>query len=352
MKTILVSGGTGFIGSHTCVELIEAGYDVAVFDNLSNSKTESLNRIEQITGVRPRFYQVDMLDREGLDSIFEQEDIEAVIHFAGLKAVGESVAKPGKKPKNSEFLTGVNPIFTTFNIDEANRQMYIYIERIGTGADQIKAGLYRISLEDLIAFGTGSDIPTLKSKLQLIDGAPVKYEGSSTNEHVGISQLCFDENKQYMYWCYRATSAEEAEKTEAQKEDDQLLGRYYWAEKFDAANPLHQSGIKRIKLGEANPVVEMVIPGAVGYGCVPVKFEGSDKPAGVNDIVADVNAADITVTADAIIANSDVTVKVYDMNGANVLSVSLRAGQSVATDGLGHGAFIAVANGAATKFVR
>ena len=101
MKTILVSGGTGFIGSHTCVELIEAGYDVAVFDNLSNSKTESLNRIEQITGVRPRFYQVDMLDREGLDSIFEQEDIEAVIHFAGLKAVGESVAKPWEYYNNN-----------------------------------------------------------------------------------------------------------------------------------------------------------------------------------------------------------------------------------------------------------
>ena len=101
MKTILVSGGTGFIGSHTCVELIEAGYDVAVFDNLSNSKTESLNRIEQITGVRPRFYQVDMLDREGLDRIFEQEDIEAVIHFAGLKAVGESVAKPWEYYNNN-----------------------------------------------------------------------------------------------------------------------------------------------------------------------------------------------------------------------------------------------------------
>ncbi len=94
MKTILVSGGTGFIGSHTCVELIEAGYDVAVFDNLSNSKEESLNRIEQICGVRPRFYCVDMLDREGLQAIFDKEDVEAVIHFAGLKAVGESVAKP------------------------------------------------------------------------------------------------------------------------------------------------------------------------------------------------------------------------------------------------------------------
>ena len=94
MGTILVSGGTGFIGSHTCVELIEAGYDIAVFDNLSNSKTESLNRIEKITGVKPRFYEVDMLDREGLEGIFEAEDVEAVIHFAGLKAVGESVSKP------------------------------------------------------------------------------------------------------------------------------------------------------------------------------------------------------------------------------------------------------------------
>lgn len=94
MNTILVSGGAGFIGSHTCVELIEAGWDVVVFDNLCNSKEESLNRVERITGVRPRFYQVDMLDREGLEGIFEKESISAVIHFAGLKAVGESVYKP------------------------------------------------------------------------------------------------------------------------------------------------------------------------------------------------------------------------------------------------------------------
>ena len=94
MGTILVSGGTGFIGSHTCVELIESGYDVAVFDNLSNSKTESLARIEQVTGTKPRFYEADMLDRAALEDIFEREQVDAVIHFAGLKAVGESVAKP------------------------------------------------------------------------------------------------------------------------------------------------------------------------------------------------------------------------------------------------------------------
>ncbi|WP_058986336.1 UDP-glucose 4-epimerase GalE [Hugonella massiliensis] len=101
METILVTGGTGFIGSHTCVELINAGYDVVVFDNLVNSKEESLNRIEEITGTRPRFYKVDMLDRAGVWDIFEKESISSVIHFAGLKAVGESVEKPWEYYQNN-----------------------------------------------------------------------------------------------------------------------------------------------------------------------------------------------------------------------------------------------------------
>lgn len=101
METILVTGGTGFIGSHTCVELINAGYDVVVFDNLSNSKEESLNRIEKITGTRPRFYKVDMLDRDAVWDVFEKEDISSVIHLAGLKAVGESVAKPWEYYQNN-----------------------------------------------------------------------------------------------------------------------------------------------------------------------------------------------------------------------------------------------------------
>ena len=92
---ILVTGGTGYIGSHTCIELIERGYDVVVVDNLCNSKEEPLNRIEQITGVRPRFHRADICDREALEAVFETEGpIDAVIHFAGLKAVGESVQKP------------------------------------------------------------------------------------------------------------------------------------------------------------------------------------------------------------------------------------------------------------------
>ena len=91
---ILVTGGAGYIGSHTCVELLNAGYEVVVADNLYNSSRKSLKRVEQITGKTLTFYEADILDREAMDAIFEKETIESVIHFAGLKAVGESVAKP------------------------------------------------------------------------------------------------------------------------------------------------------------------------------------------------------------------------------------------------------------------
>ncbi len=92
--SILVTGGAGFIGSHTCVELLNAGYDTIVLDNLCNSKRESLRRVEEITGKSVKFYECDIRDRAGLDKIFAENDIDAVIHFAGLKAVGESCAKP------------------------------------------------------------------------------------------------------------------------------------------------------------------------------------------------------------------------------------------------------------------
>lgn len=91
---ILVTGGAGFIGSHTCVELLEAGYDVVVVDNLYNASRKSMDRVQEITGKKPTFYEADILEREALNQIFDKEEIESVIHFAGLKAVGESVAKP------------------------------------------------------------------------------------------------------------------------------------------------------------------------------------------------------------------------------------------------------------------
>ncbi|MGI6007955.1 MAG: UDP-glucose 4-epimerase GalE [Ruminococcus sp.] len=91
---ILVTGGAGYIGSHTCVELLNNGYDVVILDNLYNSSETAVERIGKITGKEPVFYRGDLLDREFVETVFEKESIDAVIHFAGLKAVGESVAKP------------------------------------------------------------------------------------------------------------------------------------------------------------------------------------------------------------------------------------------------------------------
>ena len=91
---ILVTGGAGYIGSHTCVELLKAGYEVVVVDNLCNSCEESMERVQEITGKTLAFYEADLLDKAALSRIFKEQKIDAVIHFAGLKAVGESVYKP------------------------------------------------------------------------------------------------------------------------------------------------------------------------------------------------------------------------------------------------------------------
>ncbi len=98
---ILVTGGAGYIGSHTVVELQNAGYDVVVLDNLSNASEKSLERVEKLTGKKVTFYKADILDREATEKIFTKEQITAVIHFAGLKAVGESVQKPWEYYNNN-----------------------------------------------------------------------------------------------------------------------------------------------------------------------------------------------------------------------------------------------------------
>lgn len=110
---ILVTGGAGYIGSHTCVELLENGYEVAVVDNLYNSCEKALERVEQITGKSVKFYQADLLDFAALNAIFDEESIDCVIHFAGLKAVGESVSKPLEYYENN--ITG------TLNLCKAMR---------------------------------------------------------------------------------------------------------------------------------------------------------------------------------------------------------------------------------------
>lgn len=101
MKTILVTGGAGYIGSHTTIELIEAGYDVVVVDNLYNSKTEAVRRVEQIVGRKIKFYKADVCDKDAMRKVFKENDVAAVINFAGYKAVGESVQKPVEYYENN-----------------------------------------------------------------------------------------------------------------------------------------------------------------------------------------------------------------------------------------------------------
>lgn len=115
---ILVTGGAGFIGSHTCVELLNNDYTVIVIDNLSNSSREALRRVEDMTGKTLTFYEADLLDKERVVNIFEKHDIDAVIHFAGYKAVGESVAKPLSYYKNN--------ITSTLNLCEAMRKHGVF----------------------------------------------------------------------------------------------------------------------------------------------------------------------------------------------------------------------------------
>ncbi|HEY4537440.1 MAG TPA: SDR family NAD(P)-dependent oxidoreductase, partial [Erysipelothrix sp.] len=91
---LLITGGAGYIGSHTVLELLKQDHDIVVMDNLSNASLEALKRVEKITGKSVTFYEVDLRDKDGMDQIFSKEKIEGVIHFAGLKAVGESVEKP------------------------------------------------------------------------------------------------------------------------------------------------------------------------------------------------------------------------------------------------------------------
>jgi UDP-glucose 4-epimerase len=115
---VLVTGGAGYIGSHTCVELLNAGHEVVVVDNLYNSKEESLRRVQEITGKSLTFHKVDLLDREGLREVFAQHKLDAVIHFAALKAVGESVSMPLEYYHNN--ITG------TIYLCEAMRQFEVF----------------------------------------------------------------------------------------------------------------------------------------------------------------------------------------------------------------------------------
>ena len=122
MKNILVTGGAGYIGSHTCLELLEAGFNVTAIDNLSNSSEESLNRVQKLTGKTLDFHKVDLLDMDGLRDAVSTKKFDAVIHFAALKAVGESVANPLLYYRNN--ITGTTNLLEA--IEEAGIKNFVF----------------------------------------------------------------------------------------------------------------------------------------------------------------------------------------------------------------------------------
>ncbi len=241
-------------------------------------------------------------------------------HIGNASAAGAST---GYTP----MLTSSAPVMSTFYIDEANGHLYAYIQTANRGNEkQLGGGVYRFNLADLEA--TPDPAILADSKIQLIDGAPVYWEGSGT-EQVGISQFSPDENGEYLYWCYRAPKA--ADITNVENGTD---NHWAWAETYSAENPLHQTGIKRIKLGEANPTVEVIASGAEGYGLVPVNFEGSVKPSGIDNTVVNEKAAydRVLVAGNSFTLTDAAAVNVYAANGALVLNQKVAADATVTLD--------------------
>ena len=158
---ILVTGGAGYIGSHTCVELLNQGQEVVVVDNLCNSSEESLNRVKQITGKDVTFYKADLLDKDAMEEIFSKETIDAVIHFAGLKAVGESVAKPLEYYHNN--ITGTLVLCDVMRNHGVKKIIFIssatvygdqpkipYVESFPTGTPQSPYGKSKLMVEQIL----------------------------------------------------------------------------------------------------------------------------------------------------------------------------------------------------------
>ncbi len=158
---IMVTGGCGYIGSHTCVQLINSGYEPVIVDNLYNSKKVVLDRIEKITGKKPKFYEGDVRDRPFLDRIFQENQIESVIHFAALKAVGESVHKPLEYYDNNVYGSIIllqamraanvkNMIFSSSATVYGTQPIVPYVETMGTGEPTQPYGRSKLFIEKIL----------------------------------------------------------------------------------------------------------------------------------------------------------------------------------------------------------
>ncbi len=159
--SILITGGAGYIGSHTCVELLNAGKDIVVIDNYSNSCNESLERVKKITGKDFRYYECDIRDRKGLEKVFAENSIEAVIHFAGLKAVGESCQKPWEYYDNN--ITGTLTLVDVMRNNGCKKMVFSssatvygeenkvpFVETMKTGTTTNPYGTTKLYIENIL----------------------------------------------------------------------------------------------------------------------------------------------------------------------------------------------------------
>ncbi|MCI9456282.1 MAG: UDP-glucose 4-epimerase GalE [Oscillospiraceae bacterium] len=239
--TILVTGGTGYIGSHTAVLLLQNGYDVVIMDNLCNSKEEAVNRIQEITGKRPAFYHTDMMDMEGMRAIFRAHKIDAVIHFAGLKAVGESVQQPMRYYYNN--ITG-------------SLQLFQVMEEFGVRT---------------IVFSSSATVYGMNNPVPYVEGMPTSATNPYGYTKLMIEQILMDIHKANPSW-------------------NVVLLRYF--------NPIgaHESGL----LGEdpngiPNNLMPYIMQVAVGkLPCLNVYGSDYDTPdgTGVRDYIHVMDLAD------------------------------------------------------------
>jgi len=222
--------------------------------------------------------------------------------------IGTSSA-PGAVPDQTKYapiLANVMSQPSAFYIDEANNHFYIYL----CAGNGISAGLYRVNLDALLANPDPSDFSTLNPVL--VDGSPIKLEGAPGSQETAITQLSPSEDG-YLYWCYIAP--EDASKS--------VVGTPAVA--FDETNPLHKSGIKRIKLGEETPTVELHVADVLGYGIVPVKYEYN--PDGVESVIV---AADrLQVIGDAVTVMEEAVVNIYNAAGILVAQKAVNGIESV-----------------------
>ena len=233
--------------------------------------------------------------------------------------IGTSAA-PGAVPDQTKYapiLANVMSQPSAFYIDEANNHFYVYI----CAGNGINAGLYRVNLDALLANPDPSDFSTLNPIL--VDGSPIKLEGAAGSQETAITQLSPSEDG-YLYWCYIAP--EDASKS--------VVGTP--AEAFDENNPLHKTGIKRIKLGEETPKVELHIADVEGYGVVPVKYTpGID---GVESVAVAVNR--IQVIGDAVTVMEDAVVYVYNAAGVLVAQEAVNGVESVSLANQANGVYV------------